>query len=77
MSCSEDVNAKGAKGWTALHLAGNQGLKEVVQALIDRGSRVNEPGTFGDTPVIFASDKTVMRIYCDRELDRAAPMHLL
>ena len=60
LEAGADVHAKGARGRTALHLAGKQGLEEVVQALIDRGSRVDEPGTFGDTPIMYASDKTAM-----------------
>ena len=80
VSGSEDVHAKDARGWTALHLAGKQqGLEEVVQALIDRGSRVDEPGTFGDTPVIFASDKTAMLLLRAGASSAYAPIinHLL
>ena len=59
LAAGADVHAKDSIGWTALHWACKMGCKEVVQALIARGSRVNE----GDrvinsrTPLILADEK--------------------
>ena len=55
LEAGADVHAKGARGRTALQLACELGLEDVVQGLIDRGSQVE-----GDTPLRFASDKTTM-----------------
>ena len=40
-----DVRAKDESGRTALHLSSSEGLEEVGQALIDRGSCVDEVDT--------------------------------
>ena len=47
-----DIHAKDITGRTALHYAWRS--EEVVQALIDRGSRVNERDKFGYTPLMVA-----------------------
>ena len=60
LEAGADVHAKGVQGWTALRLACDLGLEDVVQALIDRGSRADERDVFGDNPLKFASDKTAM-----------------
>ena len=49
-----DVHAKDITGRTALHWACFWGLEKVVQALIDRGSRVNERDAFRYTPLMIA-----------------------
>ena len=55
-----DVHAKGARGWTALHLACELVLEDVVQGVIGRGSVVDERDVLSDTPLKFASDRTTM-----------------
>ena len=47
-----DVHTKDAKGRTALHWACFEGLKEVVQVLINKGSKVDEQDNFGLTPLM-------------------------
>ena len=49
LAAGADVQAKDAGGWTALCWACLEGKENVVQALIDRGSRVNERDNFGMT----------------------------
>ena len=60
LAAGANVHAKDEKLRTALHLACDMQLEEVAQALIDRGSRVDEPDVFGTTPLEFASGKTAM-----------------
>ena len=60
LDAGADVHVKGARGWTALHLACELVLEDVVQGLIGRGSVVDERDVLGDTPLKFASDKTTM-----------------
>ena len=45
------MHAKDDSGRTALHAASSEGLEDVVQALVVRGSRVDEPDTnaYGST----------------------------
>ena len=52
LAAGADVHAKDAGGWTALRWACLVGKENVVQALIDKGSRVNERDRFGTTPLI-------------------------
>ena len=47
-----NVHAKDADGWTALRWACLVGKEIVIQALIDKGSRVNERDGFGMTPLM-------------------------
>ena len=42
--------------WTGLHFVCHEGLVTLVQALIDRGSRVNERDNFGQTPLMLADE---------------------
>ena len=49
-----DVLAKYKGGWTSLRWACFMGCKEVVQALVDRGGRVNECDWVGHTPLMVA-----------------------
>ena len=60
LAAGADVHAKDARGWTALHWACERELVEVVQALLDRGSRVDEPSAFGFTPLRLANDTLAM-----------------
>ena len=58
LEAGADVHAKDSNGWTALHWACAMGRKEVVEALINRGSRVNDEGCFeGRAPLILAEEK--------------------
>ena len=50
-----DVHAKDALGYTAFHVACERQLEEVVQALIDRGSQVDEVA-LGHSPLWLARD---------------------
>ena len=59
LAAGADVHAKDLLdnlGWTPLHWACGMKLKEVVEALIDRGSRVNERDTYDRTPLMLAED---------------------
>ena len=56
-----DVHAKNMYGRTALHLVCGQELEEVVQPLVDRGSRVDEPDAFGVTPLEHASSNSCLQ----------------
>ena len=60
LAAGANVHAKDEDGRTALYWACSRDLEEVVQALIDRGSRMDERDVFGVTPLMFASDKTAM-----------------
>src|SRR5215470_19876218 len=46
-----DITAVGQYGWTALHAASYQGLKDVIQYLVSKGADVNEMDSFGQTPL--------------------------
>ena len=49
-----DVNAKGATGWTPLHLAAGEGHKEVAELLIAKGADVNAKNAIDETPLDLA-----------------------
>ena len=57
LSAGADVQAKSIGGWTALHVACGERLEDVVQALIDRGSRVNERDDLGRTPLMLVDKR--------------------
>ena len=57
-----DVHVKDNVGKTALHWACDKGLAELVRALIDRGSRVNEQDRYTCTPVMLAVQSGSMAI---------------
>jgi ankyrin repeat protein len=46
-----DVTAVGQYGWTALHAAAYQGLNDVIELLVNKGAKVDEMDTFGQTPL--------------------------
>ena len=51
-----DVNAKGDKGFTALHFAASHNAAEVAKLLIDNGAAVNaKDGVLHSTPLHFAA----------------------
>jgi ankyrin repeat protein len=49
-----DITAIGQYGWTALHAASYQGLKDVIEYLVSKGADVNEMDSFGQTPLSIA-----------------------
>ena len=49
-----DITAAGQYGWTALHAASYQGLKDVIQYLVSKGADINEMDSFGQTPLSIA-----------------------
>ena len=58
LAAGADVHARDSSWWTALHCACAMGWKEVVEVLINRGSRVNEGGgIMRHTPLILAEEK--------------------
>jgi ankyrin repeat protein len=46
-----DVNQVGQYGWTALHAATYQGIKDVIEYLVSKGADVNAMDSFGQTPL--------------------------
>jgi cytohesin len=46
-----DVNAAGQYGWTALHSAAYQGIKDLISYLVSKGADVNSMDSFGQTPL--------------------------
>ena len=54
LAAGADAHAKDSIGWTPLHWACYKRLEAVVQALVDRGSQLNERDRFGHTPVMVA-----------------------
>ena len=58
LAAGADVHTKDAGGWTALRWACLVRKENVVQALIDKGSRVNERDNFGTTLLMGQSQVT-------------------
>ena len=58
LAAGANVHAKDAGGWTALRWACLVGKENVVQALIDKGSQVNERDSFDTTPLMGQSQVT-------------------
>lgn len=50
-----DVNARGAEGWTPLHLAAEEGRKDVAELLIAKGADMNARDAEGWTPLHWAA----------------------
>jgi uncharacterized protein len=46
-----DVNAKGDYGWTALHAATYQGMKDLIEFLVSKGAKIDQMDEFGQTPL--------------------------
>ena len=46
-----DVNARDDNGWNPLHLAAENGHKEIAELLIAKGADVNAKNKYGDTPL--------------------------
>ena len=46
-----DVNARDDNGWNPLHLAAENGHKEIAELLIDKGANVNAKAINGGTPL--------------------------
>jgi len=46
-----DVNKSGTFGWTPLHGAAYQGLKEVIEFLVSKGANIDQKDEFGQTPL--------------------------
>jgi ankyrin repeat protein len=40
LACGADVNAKSEEGWTALHCAASEGLKDIAELLLRKGANV-------------------------------------
>ena len=60
LEAGADVHAKDRWNWTALHFACDRDLEEVVQALIHRGSRLDEPSVSCLTPLKLANNRSAM-----------------
>ena len=56
LASGANVHTEYTGGWTALHWACYQGFEEVVQALINRGSRMNSRDSLGRTPLMLAKE---------------------
>ena len=50
LAAGMDVNAKDDNGWNPLHLAAENGHKEIAELLIAKGGNVNAKGIYG-TPL--------------------------
>ena len=67
VTAGADVHAKDTIGRTALHWACAMGLKEIVQVLINKEIRVNEPDDDGCTPLMLAQ-----KVFTGNDADREA-----
>jgi hypothetical protein len=56
LAAGTDVNAKDDNGWTPLHLAAENGRKQVAELLIAKGADVNAKDDNGWTPLHLAVD---------------------
>jgi ankyrin repeat protein len=51
ISHGANINAKTDRGSTPLHLAAEQGHKDIVKLLIDKGANINVKDVYGRTPL--------------------------
>src|SRR5215475_6022838 len=77
-----DINAVGQYGWTALHQASYQGLTEVIEYLVSKGSNINEMDAFGQTPLsislaVLVQDIGARRLQIPRRYRKEVPETLL
>jgi len=68
-----DLEAKAANGSTAPMMASFMHEREVVQALLARGARVNRPGFAAMHFAAAAGDEAILRILLDHHADIDAP----
>ena len=65
---AKDINAKNARGQTALHIAVRHGNKSAVELLLMNGADVDVIDKKGKTPIEYASIKKQIEIYKEQTL---------
>jgi len=71
-----DVNVKSAEGWAPLHLAAEEGHKDLGELLIDKGADVNVKSAEGWAPLHVAAvygQKDVAELLISKGADVATP----
>jgi cytohesin len=70
LAAGSDVNAKDKYGRTPLHLAAEEGHKEIVELLISKGADLNaKGGRFGRTPLHQAATKEIAELLIAKGAD--------
>ena len=69
LAAGTDVNAKDTNFMTPLHIAANNGHKEVAELLIAEGADVNAKGVIGITPLHYALTKEIAELLIDKGAD--------
>ncbi|XP_059171165.1 putative ankyrin repeat protein RF_0381 [Physella acuta] len=69
LSYNADVNIKNEKGYTALHMAVLGLSRKALPLILQQGCSVNVQAENGDTPLMLADDKSIVKLLCDTGAD--------